>query len=291
MVSITRMLGLALLIYLALAGVIYAKQEQLMFHFAPVADDHVYRFNTPHDDIFIRTDDARLHGVLFRTSAPRRGILVYYKGNAGNVGGSEPVAEQFLRLGFDVLSMDYRGFGKSRGPLSEENLLNDAERWFDWATVTYAGQDIRVLGYSMGTTFASHVSAVRDVANTILLAPMRSVVDVGQRRYPYLPVRYLSEYPLNSEEKLARAKGHIVIYHGTRDSIVAYASGKALSHVLGDDDSFVTVDGGTHYDLLARAEVQRDIAARWGVRTASVNPGRSLMIEGAGLSAGTARPR
>lgn len=270
--TLARLIALSTCLYAGVAGVVYYMQEHLMFHFAPVSDDFKYRFRNTHSDVWIEAGDARLHGVLFATQAPRRGVLVYFKGNAGNVGGSEAVAEQFLRLGFDVLSMDYRGFGKSRGPLSEGNLLSDAERWFDWAQDAYPGEDVRVLGYSMGTTFASHVSAVRDVENAILLAPMRSVVDVGERRYPYLPVRYLSEYPLDSEAKLARADGRIVIYHGTHDRIVAYESGKALSAVLGDDDSFVTVEGGNHYDLLRRPFVQKDIATRWGVRTATVRP-------------------
>ncbi len=270
--TIVRLIALSTILYVGLTGMVYSMQEHLMFHFAPVSDDFRYRFRNSHTDVWLKTEDARLHGVLFETAAERRGVLVYFKGNAGNVGGSEEVAEQFLRLGFDVLSMDYRGFGKSRGSLSEESLLSDAERWYDWARQAYADEDIRVLGYSMGTTFASHVSAVRDVENAILLAPMRSVVDMGERRYPFLPVRYLSEYPLDSEAKLARADGRIVIYHGTSDRIVDYDSGKALATVSGDDDSFVTVEGGTHYDLLRRPAVQRDIASRWGVRTGNALP-------------------
>lgn len=270
--TIARLIALSTLLYASMAGTVYYMQEHLMFHFAPVSDDFKYRFRNSHSDVWLDTKDARLHGILFETGAERRGVLVYFKGNAGNVGSSEDVAEQFLGLGFDVLSMDYRGFGKSRGPMSEDSLLADAERWYDWAQNTYAGEEVRVLGYSMGTTFASHVSAVRDVTNAILLAPMRSVVDVGERRYPYLPVRYLSEYPLDSEAKLARAEGRIIIYHGTRDRVVDYDSGKALATVLGDDDSFVTVEGGTHYDLLRRPAVQRDIASRWGIRTVNVMP-------------------
>ncbi len=270
--TIARLIALSIFLYAGVTGAVYYMQEHLMFHFAPVSDDFKYRFRNSHSDVWLKTEDARLHGILFETAAEQRGVLVYFKGNAGNVGSSEDVAEQFLRLGFDVLSMDYRGFGKSRGPMSEDSLLADAERWYDWAQNTYAGEEVRVLGYSMGTTFASHVSAVRDVENAILLAPMRSVVDVGERRYPYLPVRYLSEYPLDSEAKLARAEGTIIIYHGTRDRVVDYDSGKALATVLGDDDSFVTVEGGTHYDLLRRPAVQRDIASRWSVRSGRVLP-------------------
>jgi pimeloyl-ACP methyl ester carboxylesterase len=193
-------------------------------------------------------------------------------------------------MGFDVLSMDYRGFGKSRGELSEAALLADAERWYDWAENRYKGQEIRILGYSMGTTFASHVAAVRAVSDVILFAPMKSILDVAERRYPYLPVRWLSEYPLRSDKKLSKAKGRVVIYHGTEDSIIAYDSGKALSKVLGADDSFITVEGGTHYDLPWRQDVRADIQTRWGSVNSNAFQAHSMPPEGVGLSIESALP-
>ncbi|NVJ99257.1 MAG: alpha/beta fold hydrolase [Alphaproteobacteria bacterium] len=262
--AVVRVSSVAAFLYVALAATIYSFQEELMFHFAPVAQGHVYEFDMPYEDVFLSNEGAKLHGILFRQGEHSRGVVLYYKGNMGNVGWSEEIAEPFMQLGFDVLSMDYRGFGKSTGALSEASLLKDAELWHDYAKERYADREVRILGYSMGTTFASHVAAVRDVSDVILFAPMKSVVDVAERRYPYLPVAWLSEYPLRNIEKLARAGGKIVIYHGTDDQIIAYQSGKALEAVLGADDTFVTVPGGTHYDIPWRADVRSDIAKRWG---------------------------
>ncbi|MFC4348257.1 alpha/beta hydrolase [Kordiimonas lipolytica] len=288
--AVARVSSVAVFLYVGLAAAIYHYQEKLMFHFAPVPDGHIYAFNTPHEEVRLEGQGgATLHGVLFKTSTPARGVVIYYKGNMGNIAWSEEIAEPFLELGFDVLSMDYRGFGKSRGVLSEAALLSDAEAWYDWAAEQYQGRDVRVFGYSMGTTFASHVSAVRDVRDTILFAPMKSVIDVAERRYPFLPIELLSEYPLRNDQKLARASGHIVIYHGTNDQIIDYQSGKALKAVLGADDSFVTVPGGTHYDLPWREDVRSDIRARWGITFASGSPERSRQPAAAGLSAETAR--
>lgn len=266
---VLRISAVAAFLYAALAATIYFAQENILFHFAPVPENHTYKFRASHEDVWVDNEDGRLHGILFRTDTMNpRGVVVYYKGNAGNVSWSEVIAEPFLSMGFDVLSMDYRGFGKSRGPLSEARLLHDAELWFDWANEAYEGRDVRVLGYSLGTTFASHVSATRGVEDMILFAPMKSVVDVAARRYPYIP-SFLAEYPLRSDLKLANSDARIVIYHGTNDRIIDFASGHALSDVLGPDDSFVAIEGGTHYDLPWRKDVRRDIAARWGLKTAS----------------------
>lgn len=262
--SVLKIFSIAVFLYLGLTAFIYANQENLMFHFQPVAEDHEYSFGRAYENIQLKREGASLHGVLFHTEQSARGLVIYYKGNMGTVAWSEDIAEPFLDLGFDVLSMDYRGFGKSRGVLSEAALLGDAEAWYDWAADRYQGQDVRLFGYSMGTTFASHVAAVRSVKDTILFAPMKSVVDVAARRYPFLPVAWLAEYPLRNDLKLAKATGRIVIYHGTNDRIIALQSGKALKAVLGADDAFVTVPGGTHHDLPWREDVRSDIAQRWG---------------------------
>lgn len=257
--------------YLLIAATAYFFQEHLMFHFAPVPETHQYHFNSSTEDVWLSSQGGQLHGILFKAHEDRkaRELVVYYKGNAGNVSGSERMARLFLGMGYDVLSMDYRGFGKSRGELSEKSLLDDAERWFDWGRDNYGDENVRVVGYSMGTTFASHVAAARAAGNVILFAPMKSVVDMASRRYPFLP-EFLTNYPLRSDEKLAHAPGHVVIYHGTADEVVPFASGEGLKDYLGPDDAFVPVDGANHYTVAIQTSVQADITARWGASASTL---------------------
>jgi len=183
----------------------------------------------------------------------------------GNVGHSESIARIFLDLGFDVLSMDYRGSGKSVGPLSEGRLLHDAELWHEWATENY-GTAVRVVGYSLGTTFASHLAGVKKVTDTILFAPMHSVREMGLRRYPFIPA-FIARYPFDNYKKLALATGRVLIYHGTSDRVIPLESGESLTRVLGADDQFTVIDGANHYTLPYRQEVLDHIHKEWGQKT------------------------
>ena len=263
--KLLKRIGLvSVLLYAALAAGLYWFQEHLIFFPMPVTEDHQFQFQTSTEEVWVDNDDGRLNGVIFKSTDPPRGIVLYFKGNMGNVGHSESIAKIFLALGFDVLSMDYRGSGKSRGPLSEGRLLHDAELWHDWATARY-GAKVRVVGYSLGTTFASHLAAVKNVAQTILLAPMRSVEDIAQRRYPFLPA-FLTRYPFRNYQKLTKAAGRVLIYHGTADRVIPHASGQALSRVLGADDQFTSVDGANHYTLPYRQEVLDHIRKAWRSR-------------------------
>lgn len=257
-----RFLVLSLSVYVCFLAGLYWFQEKLIFLSAPVNTTHQYHFENPTEDVWLTNSDAILNGVLFKTrDGSNKGVVLYFKGNMGNVGHSERLASLFLKLGYDVLSMDYRGSGKSRGQLSEERLLKDAELWHDWATKKY-GHKVRVVGYSLGTTFASHIAAVRDVSHTILFAPMWSIEEIASRRYPFVP-RFLSRYPLRSHEKLKQAQGQIVIYHGTADKIIPFQSGEALQAVLGEDDVFKAIEGANHYNVAVREEVVLDIKQRW----------------------------
>lgn len=278
--------------YAVVMGAAYAFQEHLMFYFEPVADDYEYHFTLPHEEVFLKAEDAQLHGILFKNELIRTGgrqkrdLVIYYKGNAGNVGSSEKPAKIFLDMGYDVLSMDYRGFGKSRGELSEANLLADAEEWYDWAAARYGYNHVRVVGYSFGTTFASHIAAARNVENVMLFAPMKSIADMAVRRYPFLP-EFLTNYPLRSDEKLKAASGHIVIYHGTADEVVPFASGAGLKEVLGEDDEFLVIKGADHYNVALQPQVLADVNARWSLRRALT--AQNMQPGAAGLSEETAR--
>jgi len=252
-------------LYIAIAAFLYFFQEGFIFYPVPVSADHQFSFENQTEEVWLDNNDGRLNGVLFKSPKQSRGVVLYFKGNMGNVGHSESIANIFLKLGFDVLSMDYRGSGKSVGPLSEGRLLHDAELWHDWASGQY-GDKVRVVGYSLGTTFASHLAGVKKVAETMLFAPMRSIREIGLRRYPFIP-GFLARYPLNSYRKLAAATGRVLIFHGTSDHVIPFESGESLKEVLGTDDEFTRVEGATHYTLLLHREVIQHIKRVWGPKT------------------------
>ncbi len=259
---IQRGLILFLSVYLLALTGLYWFQEKIIFLSAPVDTTHQYIFENPTEDVWLTNSDALLHGILFRNQQNKtKGVVLYFKGNMGNVGHSERLANLFLKLGYDVLSMDYRGSGKSRGELSQARLLKDAELWHDWANKKY-DRNVRVVGYSLGTTFASHIAAVRDVSHTILFAPMWSLEEIANRRYPFAPT-FLTRYPFRNHEKLKKASGQVVIYHGTADRIIPFQSGQALTSVLGADDTFKAIEGANHYNVALRNEVVTDITQRW----------------------------
>ena len=244
------------------ASFLYATQESQIFNFAPVTDDYNYNLPDPHEEIWLERESAKLHGVFYPTQKERRGVVLYFKGNAGNIGRGYKMANTFLTRGFDVIAMDYRQFGKSKGELNEAALLSDAEAWYDYARERFPNDDLRVIGYSLGTTFASHISQARQVKNVLLFAPMKSILDMAQRRFFFVP-DFMTKYPFRNDLKLAQAKGEILIFHGTDDKIVPHASGIELKNSIGNDDHFYSIEGANHFDLPWRSDVLAILDQHW----------------------------
>eukprot|EP00069_Balaena_mysticetus_P005306 bmy_17986T0 len=91
----------------------------------------------PHENIFIRTKDGvRLNLILIRytgDNSPYSPTIIYFHGNAGNIGHRLPNALLMLvNLKVNLLLVDYRGYGKSEGEASEEGLYLDSEAVLDY---------------------------------------------------------------------------------------------------------------------------------------------------------------
>lgn len=262
-----RIITIGLLIYgLVLYG-LYEFQEYLVFNLSSAEFTDEYTLPAGTELVWLeRPDGARLEGAVFRAETERLGAVLYFRGNAGNLQRTSEVAGVFTKLGFDVLTMDYRQFGRSTGDLSEEAMLADAEAWYDEAVRRFPNDEIRVVGYSLGTTFASHVASAKPVKDLALLAPMQSVLELAQRRYPFVPA-FVSRYPLRTDLKLAsdavKERVRILAFHGDKDKVVPLASGIGLKAAFTDDDSFTIVEGADHNELPFRSEVAARIHEKW----------------------------
>lgn len=267
MTWIIRSLAAFAALYAAVCGYVYFNQESLVFNLNSAVWEGDYDWPEGTElDWFSTSEDVRLRRVFVpHTAQERLGAIVYYKGNAGNISDIPWLTEVFRDMGYDIYAFDYRGFGESVGPMAEQPMLQDATAFYDLVQSERPDEGLRIVGYSLGTTFASHVTRERAAGNTLLFAPMKSVLDLAQRFYPVLPSS-LSRYPLRSDLKLKGTENSkILIFHGTADRIVPFASGKALADFAFDeDDTFIPIEGADHGSIIHDDRVHAEIKERWG---------------------------
>ena len=239
--------------YLAVLVFLFAFQESILFPAGTVPLDQDYGFPQGVEDLWIeRPDGARLHAVRFRTGGPK-GVALYFHGNGATIGKAGWVNAIYEPLGYDVIALDYRGYGKSRGDRSEQAMLEDALAFYD--QMVAQGDDAPlIVGRSLGTVFATYVAAHRPASQLILYAPPSSIAEVAGHHYPWVPIALL-RFPFPTKKFAAQVSAPILVFHGTEDQVIPFESGRSLSKSLKPADQFIPVPGGGHNDIPWRPDV------------------------------------
>ena len=239
-------------IYLLMMSFLFFAQESFLFQPATLDVDHQFEFPNPFEEINLEMADGAVVNALYFKNGQAKGLILYYHGNAGNLNKWGDIVQYHVGLGFDVLIMDYRRYGKSSGEWSYENFLSDAEILYQYAAGIYPEEQITVYGRSLGTAFASWVAARNKPQRLILESPYTSVADMGDFFYPLAPARWLIRYNFSPIDYLKTVECPVHIFHGTNDIIVPYILGERLfrQYEGKKDITLISVGDGEHNDLV-----------------------------------------
>lgn len=251
-------------IYVGLCLLTYWIQERFIFKPEKLASDFEYRYNTPFKELhFSMADGAHINGLLFYTATkPKRGLLMYFHGNTRSVKGWSKYARDFTRYGYDVLMLDYRGYGKSFGKRTEANLKKDGEHIyhrmrFDFG---YAENQIVIYGRSLGSGFATKLASVTRPKMLILDAPYYSFSHLTSRFLPFLPISIILRYKLRTDQWIKYVRCPVYIIHGTKDRLIPLGSSIRLAKIAPLNTHLVSIQGGGHNNLPSFEEYHRVLA-------------------------------
>ncbi|HMO51661.1 MAG TPA: alpha/beta fold hydrolase [Kiritimatiellia bacterium] len=230
--------------------------------------------------LFFAEDGCRLYG-WWLPHPEARGTILYCHGNAGNISGRLEVCAGLHRLGVHVFVFDYRGYGLSRGVPGEEGLYRDARAAYEVVRARYADADdppVIAYGASLGGAVAAHLAIERSLRGLIIEGGFTSAIDVGERWYPWLPVRALARYRFDARSKVMALSAPKLFAHSTRDRIIPFDLGGQLFSAAAFPKTFVSLDGEhgeagwldtPHY----HAELQHFVSGVLGQPSPSIPPG------------------
>ncbi|WP_433037725.1 alpha/beta hydrolase [Actinomycetospora sp. CA-053990] len=242
--------GVVLIIVVLLVGGLWLFQRALVYVPSPGPVPAAATVVARGQDVVLTTaDDVRLGAWFVPASGPRRDVTVLVaNGNAGDRSMRAPLAAALSARGLDVLLFDYRGFGGNPGSPSEEGLYADARAARDHL-VRDRGvppQRMLYLGESLGSAVVARLATESPVGGMVLRSPSVDLPAVGERIYPYLPVRALLTDRFPVAEPVARAGVPTTVVLGEADSLVPPAQSRAVADAAGAP--VVAVPGADHND-------------------------------------------
>ena len=247
---IIKLISSAVVLYFAIALGFYFFQDRILFQSKALNKEYIFQFSQNFHEYFIPTPDGEtLNALLFKANEPAKGLIIYFHGNADNLQRWGQYAVDYTQLGYDILMMDYRGYGKSSGTPHEKILYEDAATIWEWARTNLPHPRIIIYGRSLGSPIASNLAITTHPDLLILETPfkdVRSVISPVLIPWAYLfPLRHhFSNYDF-----LSKVRCRKVIIHGTQDWVVPLSSPLQLKPLLAKTDTFALIEGGGHKNL------------------------------------------
>jgi pimeloyl-ACP methyl ester carboxylesterase len=255
--QIVKVIGIILLLYFFLSLGFYVFQVQIVFQSENLSKEYVFKFAQKFEEYFIQTSDGEeLNAMLFKADQAHlaygqasKGLILYFHGNADNLQRWGQYAIDFTNLGYDILMVDYRGYGKSTGTPSEVNLYTDALTVWNWSKANISSSNTIIYGRSLGAAVASNLATKTNPDLLILETPFDQLKGVVYPSFVSNLYLFPSRFHFPNYKFLPGVKCNKVIMHGTNDWVVPLASAYRLKLLLNSDDIFVVIEGAGHNNL------------------------------------------
>ncbi|MDP3534801.1 MAG: alpha/beta hydrolase [Halomonas sp.] len=246
------------IIYALLVALMWAFQERLLY-LPNAGREHIA---TPSDRglvweaVTLNTEDNVALDAWWVPAPNPRASLLFFHGNAGNISHRLESIAQFQRLGLSVLIIDYRGYGRSEGSPSEAGTALDARAAWQWLRDEGNETDeIVVFGRSLGAAVAAELAASLEEhhaapAAVILESPFRSVPELAQQLYPFLPARWLARIDYPVESYVTQISAPLLVIHSRDDEIIPFTQGEAVYQAAQEPKQLLEIQGGHNTGFL-----------------------------------------
>ena len=203
-------------------------------------------------------EPVKLHGLWLPQAEASAPVLLYLHGARWDVRGSTPRMRRMHALGFSVLGVDYRGFGRSTATLPSESLaVEDARAAWNWLAERHPQARRFIFGHSLGGAIAVQLAyEVSDEAGLVVEGTFTSIPDVVSTfSWGWLPVSWLITQRFDAAARIAEVGSPVLVVHGSRDTLIPAMLGQQLYERAREPKRFVLVEGGSHHNTHALGQL------------------------------------
>ena len=261
---IKRILGflllLALLAYGGITAYVYARQGQIVYQPSRKVSKTPLDFGLTFDEKILEVKRAtgereKITSWWIPSTKPNGMSILFLHGNGGNIGSNLGKITTLVQAGFNVLTVDYRGYGASEGDQPyEAALYEDANAALTEFKRREPDQRRRIIhGHSMGGAIAIELALHRPEAQALIIeSTFDSMFGMSTVRaaYKLLPIKLILTERFDSIDKIGQIKLPVLFIHGTTDPVVPSFMSERLYAASGASDKrLLLIDRGLHSNL------------------------------------------
>jgi len=243
--TLRRLLVVALCTYIGVAILVGLFQTRLIYFPSSALELTPVDVRLKFDDVTLTTQDGVRISAWFVPADDARTTVLFFHGNAGNNGNRIPELKVLNSLHYNVMILDYRGFGKSEGSPSENGTYLDAVAAWEYL-VQIRGiptKTIVIVGESIGGGVAIELARREQPGALVVQSTFTRLADIAALHYPLLPVGLLLRHRYDSVDKVGDIHCPKLFFHSTDDSLIPITMGRALYDAAAQPKQFLETPG------------------------------------------------
>lgn len=239
--------------YAAMCVGCYSMQDKMLFHPQAVNESQT-KLNASSAHA-VQLDDIKLHG--WKVSPGEKNLIIYYGGNAEQVSYLVSSFEKYQ--GFTTLLLNFRGYGDNEGKPSEKTLFKDALAVYDQVAGDY--DKVFLVGRSLGSGVAVYVASERQVDGVVLVTPYDSIVRVGQKAFPWLPIGIIAKNRFESWKYAPQCSVPALFVVAGRDQVIGNAHSVSLYELWAGEKTWKLLPNDDHNSISVSPSDRPEIEA------------------------------
>jgi uncharacterized protein len=242
-------------------------QTRLIFVPSAVIEKTPESFNLEYEEVWLPVSNTEgktehIHGWWIKANQPQAKVLLYLHGNAFNISANISQAKVFQQLGFSVLLIDYRGYGRSEGGFpSEVQVYQDAATAWNYLVNSkkIPPSQIFIYGHSLGGAIAINLAEKHPEAGGLIVestfTSIKKVIDYRNTFWMF-PVDLILTQGFESVNKVSKLKMPVLFIHGTADYKVPAFMSEQLYSAASEPKQLILIEGAGHNNVANFASYQ-----------------------------------
>jgi fermentation-respiration switch protein FrsA (DUF1100 family) len=226
-------------------AVMYVLQPDMVYFPTRTISQTPDQWGLEYEDVYLSSSNQnKIHGWYLPAKNSKQS-LVFFHGNGGNISHRGDSLKIFNRLGFNILIIDYQGYGKSEGSADEAAMYDDAQAAWKYLREVkkFKQSEIVIFGRSLGGAVASKLALDVEPQALILESTFSSISDMAKLFLPEMSKFIYFRYEFNTLQRITSINVPLLMLHSRADKIIPFELGKKVYEAANKPKIFIEMVG------------------------------------------------